>query len=151
MINFVLATVYCWIVATHNNSFVHWKPRLLMYATWHTFQGWHQKASWNSENHSTHQAYPPFSLAASGNTALPLMPYNSLKKTLLKKNKLVLSVSSSGIINGKSPEKTSCVYQKESDQKENRKHQPSLYFFQISFPWESNIAPVSMKQGAPTT
>lgn len=46
-------------VATHNSLLVHWKPRLLMYETWHTFQGWHQKASRNSENHSTHQAYSP--------------------------------------------------------------------------------------------
>lgn len=89
---------------------------------------------------------PPLPLAASGNPALPLMPYNSLNKILLKENKLVLSTSSSGNSNGKSPE-TCCVYQKESDQKENRKHQPSLYFFfQNSFPWESNTDPVSMKR-----
>lgn len=37
-----------------------------------------------------------------------------------------------------------CVYQEESDKKGNKKHQPSLYFFKISFPWDPSIASVSI-------
>lgn len=39
-----------------------------------------------------------------------------------------------------------CVYQKESDKKGNKKHQPSHYFFQISFPWDPSIASVSINR-----
>lgn len=39
-----------------------------------------------------------------------------------------------------------CVYQKESDKKGNKKHQPSLYFFHISFPWDPSIASLSINQ-----
>lgn len=39
-----------------------------------------------------------------------------------------------------------CVYQKKSDKKGNKKHQPSLYFFQISFPWDPSTASFSINQ-----
>lgn len=146
MINFVLATVYGWRVATHNSLLVHWKPRLLMYETWHAFQGWHQKASRNSENHSTHQAYSPtpsgcFWKSSSSTDALQLPKQNPLEgkqtgafhvfqwKQQWEITRNLLRVSE-GI---------------SSERKQKASAQP-LFFFQNSFPWESNTVPVSMKR-----
>lgn len=140
MINFVLATVYCWRVATHNSLLVHWKPCLLMYETWHTFQGWHQKASWNSEHHSTHQAYSPtpsgcFWKSSSSTDALQLPKKNPLEgkqtgafhvfqwKQQWEITRNLLRVSE-GI---------------RSERKQKASAQP-LFFFQNSFPWNQTLS-----------